>query len=84
MTDKALKQYIYEKYDIKVKKIQLGGPYYTLSYLYDSGGGTWRMTTSYDDYGYLLHNKLFTTLAELVDVLKAANGVKHLKGKETK
>ena len=39
MTDKALKQYIYEKYYIKVKRIRLGGPYYTLSYKDDSQGG---------------------------------------------
>ena len=39
MTDKALKQYIYEKYYIKVKRIGLGGPYYTLSYKDDSQGG---------------------------------------------
>ena len=39
MTDKALKQYIYEKYYIKVKRIGLCGPYYTLSYKDDSQCG---------------------------------------------
>ena len=39
MTDKALKQYIYEKYDVKVKRIGLGGPYYTLSYRDDGHCG---------------------------------------------
>jgi len=76
MTDKALKQYIYEKYDLKVKRVKLGGPYYTLSYQGDwgCGDGEWRMTTPWDDYGYLLHNRLFSTLANLVDVLEAAKG----------
>ena len=38
MPNKSLKQYIYEKFDLKVKRV--GGKWYTLSYTYDSGGGT--------------------------------------------
>ena len=70
MTDKALKQYIYEKYDIKVKRVSLGGPYYTLSYNYDSQGGSWELTALHDKYGPVLYHKLFTNLSELVDVLE--------------
>ena len=70
MTDKALKQYIYEKYYIKVKRIMFGGPYYTLSYKYDSQGGYWTYTDLHDKYGAVLYHRLFTNLSELVDALE--------------
>ena len=70
MTDKVLKQYIYEKYYIKVKCIGLGGPYYTLSYKYDGQGGYWTFTDLYDEHGSVLYHRLFTNLSELIDLLK--------------
>ena len=70
MTDKALRQYIYEKYYIKVKRIKFGGPYYTLSYNYDSQGGYWTYTSLRDKYGSVLYHRLFTNLSELVDALE--------------
>ena len=70
MTDKALKQYIYEKYYIKVKRIWFGGPYYTLSYKYDSQGGYWTYTDLHDKHGSALHHRLFSNLSELVDALE--------------
>ena len=70
MTDKALKQYIYEKYYIKVKRIRFGGPYYTLSYKYDSQGGYWTYTDLHDKHGAVLYHRLFSNLSELVDALE--------------
>ena len=70
MTDKALKQYIYEKYYIKVKRIKLDGPYYTLSYNYDGQDGYWTYTSLRDKYGSVLYHRLFTNLSELIDVLE--------------
>ena len=70
MTDKALKQYIYEKYDLKVKKTRFFGKYYTLSYNYDSQGGTWEMTSYYDKYGHILCNRLFNNLADIIDAIE--------------
>ena len=67
MTDKALKQYIYEKYYIKVKRIGLCGPYYTLSYKYD---GSWTFTDLHDEHGSVLYHRLFTNLSELLDILE--------------
>ena len=60
MTDKALKQYIYEKYYIKVKRIGLCGPYYTLSYKDDGHCGYWTYTGSRDEHGSVLYHRLFT------------------------
>ena len=74
MTDKALKQYIYEKYYIKVKRVRLGGPYYTLSYNDDGHSGYWTYTKLRDKYGSVLYHKLFSNLSELVDVLKKEEG----------
>ena len=70
MTDKALKQYIYEKYDVKVKRIGLGGPYYTLSYRDDGHCGYWSYTKLRDKHGSVLYHRLFSNLSELVDALK--------------
>ena len=70
MTDKALKQYIYEKYDVKVKRIGLGGPYYTLSYRDDGHCGYWRYTDLHDKHGSVLYHRLFSNLSELVDALE--------------
>ena len=70
MTDKALKQYIYEKYYIKVKRIGLCGPYYTLSYKDDSQCGYWTFTDLHDEYGSVLYHRLFTNLSELLDILE--------------
>ena len=70
MTDKALKQYIYEKYYIKVKRIGLGGPYYTLSYKDDGQFGYWTYTGSRDEHGSVLYHRLFTNLSELLDILE--------------
>ena len=70
MTDKALKQYIYEKYYIKVKRIRFSGPYYTLSYNYDGQCGYWTYTDKRDKYGSVLYHRLFTNLSELVDALE--------------
>ena len=70
MTDKALKQYIYEKYDIKVKRIGLGGPYYTLSYHDDGHCGYWTYTKLRDKHGSVLYHRLFSNLSELVDALE--------------
>ena len=69
MTDKALKQYIYEKYYIKVKRIGLCGPYYTLSYKDDGHCGYWTYTGSRDEHGSVLYHRLFTNLSELLDIL---------------
>lgn len=70
MTDKALKQYIYEKYYIKVKHIGLSGPYYTLSYNDDSQGGYWSYTDLHDKHGAVLYHRLFSNLSELLDALE--------------
>ena len=35
------------------------------------------MTAPYEDYGYLVSNRLFNSLAELADILNAARGNKH-------
>ena len=70
MTDKALKQYIYEKYYIKVKRIGLCGPYYTLSYKDDGHCGYWTYTGSRDEHGSVLYHRLFTNLSELLDILE--------------
>lgn len=70
MTDKALKQYIYEKYYIKVKRVGFGGPYYTLSYKYDGQGGYWTYTDLHDKHGSALYHRLFSNLSELVDALE--------------
>ena len=70
MTDRALKQYIYEKYYIKVKRIGLSGPYYTLSYKDYIQGGSWEYTDLHDEHGSVLYHRLFSNLSELVDVLE--------------
>ena len=70
MTDRALKQYIYEKYYIKVKRIGLSGPYYTLSYKDDGHCGSWEYTGLHDKHGAVLYHRLFSNLSELVDALE--------------
>lgn len=68
MTDKALKQYIYEKYDLKVKRIGLYGPYYVLTY--DPIWNRWYFIGEDEKYGNFLHYKLFKNLSEIVDILE--------------
>ena len=76
MNDKALKQYIYEKYYLKVKRIGLCGPYYVLTY--DPIWNRWYFIGETEKYGKFLHYKLFATVAEILDNLIAAEHYEHL------
>ena len=75
MNDKPLKQYIYEKYDIKVKRIGLSGPYYVLTY--DPIWNRWYFIGENEKYGKFLYHKLFTNLSELLDTLIKAERYEH-------
>jgi len=76
MNNKALKQYIYEKYDLKVKRIGLCGPYYVLTY--DPIWNKWCFIGEDEKYGKFLHYKLFTNVAEILDALIEAERYEHL------
>jgi len=76
MKDKALKQYIYEKYDLKVKRIGICGPYYVLTY--DPIWNKWYFIGENDRYGKFLHHKLFTNIAEILDALIEAEHYENL------
>lgn len=78
--NKVRKQYIRAKFGLKVKRIGFWGPYYTLSN-YGWVESDWRFTGINQDYGYLVANKLFWDLGELIDLLESANGVKQLEDK---
>ena len=69
MTDKVLKAYIKDKYFLKVKKTKgWKQKYYTMSYMYDSQGGSWSPTELHDTYGEAVAYKLFDSLSEIIDV----------------
>ena len=79
MKNKVLKAFIRDRYDIKVKRIGLSGLYYTKSYNYDSQGGYYDYTTTCDDFGDVLANKLFPQVS---DILVALKNSKDYKGEE--
>ena len=76
MNDKALKQYIYEKYDLKVKRIGMGGPYYVLTY--DPIWNKWSFVGEHDRYGKFLRLRLFVNLSDLLDTLIEAERYENL------
>lgn len=72
MTNKSLKQYIYQKFGLKIKRIGVFDVRYAVKayHMLDTLNNAWEFINKYDKYGDTLSNQLFINVAGILDAIK--------------